>query len=129
MPLAEKLLWFRLRGNTLLPLGFERGQTLGSHYVDFYSPRLRCALEIHGCDQPHVRSPLEELKRSIYFTHHRIRVIRLTPQQIFEELDEVIANLIQETTELSRIRHITINLKQPYAIQPFNLVTPSQHPA
>ncbi len=80
MPLAEKLIWFRLRGRHLSRFKFRRHVGLGPFVLDFYCPSCKLAIEIDEFD--------DAKRRAI--ESYGITTMQFTKNEIFHGLDEVV---------------------------------------
>lgn len=61
MPVAERLLWSRLRGKLIAGYKFRRQYSVESFVIDFYCPQAKLAIEVDG--ESHYRSGAEEYDR------------------------------------------------------------------
>ena len=85
MPLAEKLVWFRLRGKQLTKFRFQRHCNIGPYVLDFYCPSMRLAIEIGS-------TTWDEMKER-HLTTYGIRVLRFSTLQVFKHFDDVVQEI------------------------------------
>ncbi len=99
MPLAEKLIWQRLRGRQIENCKFRRQYSIGTFVVDFYAPEIKLALEIDGDSHFVDGANQYDDERTAFLVEKGAKILRFTNREIYEELDgvlEVIAQRIQD---------------------------------
>ncbi len=96
MPLAEKLLWFRLRGKQLTKFRFRRAYRVGPYVLDFYCPSLRLAIEIGPA--------VWDEARDRYLAEYGISVLRFSPVQVFHQFDDVVREIKRQLRTLFQQR-------------------------
>ena len=101
MPLAEVILWSRLKSRQLQGYKFRRQYSLKHFVIDFYSTELRLAIEVDG-DSHYVQdAPLADIERQNQIKVFDIQFLRFTNQDIYENLEGVLLKIVE------RIKQIT----------------------
>ena len=101
MPLAEVILWSRLKSRQLQGYKFRRQYSLKHFVIDFYSSELRLAIEVDG-DSHYVQdAPLADIERQNQIKVFDIQFLRFTNQDIYENLEGVLLKIVE------RIKQIT----------------------
>jgi len=91
---AERLLWSRLRRNTL-GVHFRRQAPLGKYILDFYCVKSKLAVEVDG--DIHVEKTAHDRERSEWLdSQKQIRVLRVTNKEVIENIDGVMVYILQE---------------------------------
>ena len=101
--LAEKKLWSRI-SRKKLGARFRRQHPLFKFVVDFYSHEIRLAIEVDGGIHQGSEAISYDEMRTTLINEFGIEVIRFTNEEVFNEIDEVIAQLqqiINERADLS----------------------------
>ena len=101
MPLAEVLLWTRLRGDQL-GVRFRRQHRVGSYIADFFSSPARLVVEVDG--DSHAERQEYDAKRTWWMNQRKLTVVRFTNEDVLKHLDAVvnhIADLCNSTTRPS----------------------------
>ena len=95
MPVAEKIIWAKLRGRQIEGCKFRRQYSIGAFVIDFYAPELKLALEIDG--ESHFLDGAKEYddERQAFLEEKGTKVLRFTNEQIYHELDGVITTISQ----------------------------------
>jgi len=91
----ERILWARLRKRQLRGYRFRRQFSVEPYILDFYSPRLRLAIEIDGSHHQQIDQQEYDFQRTDYPESFGIMLIRFTNQKIYEDIQQVIDNIIQ----------------------------------
>lgn len=91
MPLAERIMWIRLRGKQMREYKFRRQYSIGAFVVDFYCVPLKLAIEIDG--ESHywtedVRK--KDAVRQKYIESFGVRFLRFTNTEVVTNLDGVL---------------------------------------
>jgi very-short-patch-repair endonuclease len=93
---AEVVLWERLRGRRLLGAKFRRQHPLGAHYiVDFYCAQSRLAVELDGSVHDSPKAGWSDGIRHRQIQQAGVRVLRFQNEQIFDDLESVLAEIAQ----------------------------------
>lgn len=87
MTFHERTLWSRLRDRRLAGLKFRRQQVIGEFIVDFYCAGSGLVVEVDG--ESHVGSGVRDELRTAKLREHGIRVIRVTNDDVLNDLDAV----------------------------------------
>jgi very-short-patch-repair endonuclease len=96
MPLAETILWSKLRGKNLSGLKFRRQYSIGMFIVDFYCPELRLAVELDG-ESHFIEGAAERDKtRQAYIESTGITFLRFTNQDVYDRLEGVIGKIVEK---------------------------------
>ena len=87
MPLAEQLLWAKLKNKQIKGYKFRRQHSIGKFVVDFYCPGAGLAIELDG--DSHFESASAEkfdLQRQKFIKSLGIKVIRFSNNEIYQNL-------------------------------------------
>jgi very-short-patch-repair endonuclease len=87
---AERLLWFKMRGNQLKGYQFYRQKPIGDYIVDFYCPKAELVIEIDGSQHYSSEGKQKDEIRDNYIKQVGLRVLRFSDIEVFKNLDEVI---------------------------------------
>jgi very-short-patch-repair endonuclease len=99
MPPAETILWSKLRGKNLHGCKFRRQYSIGPYIVDFYSPKLKLAIELDG-ESHFVEGALErDNVRQAFIESAGITVLRFTNCDIYDRLEGVIEKILEKIPE------------------------------
>jgi len=90
MPLAETILWSKLKNKQLNDMKFRRQHSIGKYIVDFYCPNRNLIIEIDGDSHydSHENRIYDKL-RSRYFESLGLIEIRFTNKDIYSNIDGV----------------------------------------
>jgi very-short-patch-repair endonuclease len=93
MPLAEKLLWAKLRSKSVNGYKFRRQYSVEKYVIDFYCPQLKLAVEIDG--ESHFIEGAEDADRNRQseIEQFGITFLRFTNIDIYENLDAVLSTI------------------------------------
>ena len=83
MPLAEVILWSRLKGKQMEGYQFRRQYSIGHFVVDFYCPALRLAIELDGDSHYAGNEQLYDTERQKQIKAYGIEVLRFTNRDIY----------------------------------------------
>ncbi len=99
MPVAEMIIWSRLRGRQLLGCKFRRQYSVGTYMLDFYSPEVKLAIELDGDShfQPGARE--YDARRQDFIESFGIHVVRVLNCDVYENLDGVLEMIGREVLE------------------------------
>ena len=102
MPSAEVILWSKLRGRQLLGKKFRRQFSVGPYCLDFYCPEIHLAVELDGDSHFSTQAKAHDARRDQSIETFRIRILRFTNTDIYENLDGVLQVVVAtiETTPL-----------------------------
>jgi len=89
MPVAEVILWSKLKNKQILGERFLRQYSVDQYVLDFYCPKLKLAIEIDG-DSHFIPGEEEQDKaRQDYIEAFGIRFLRFTNDDIYKNIDGV----------------------------------------
>jgi very-short-patch-repair endonuclease len=88
MTRSEILLWNQLKGKQVLGYDFHRQKPIDEFVVDFFSPRLRLAIEIDGLS--HDGKLEKDSKRQTEIEKFGIRFLRFSDEEVVNNLDGVV---------------------------------------
>jgi very-short-patch-repair endonuclease len=95
---AERLLWSRLRRNAL-GFHFRRQAPVGKFILDFYCVKAKLAVEVDG--DIHAQKVSRDTERTDWLQNQKhIRVLRVTNQEVFDNIDGVIQWILNELSAL-----------------------------
>jgi very-short-patch-repair endonuclease len=90
---AEVILWSRLRRRAANSFHFRKQHPIGPYIVDFACTRTHLVIEVDG-DTHSTDVELEhDRKREIYLTSLGWRVFRVTNEDVYKRLDNVIEGI------------------------------------
>jgi len=101
MPLAEVILWSRLRGKQLGGYKFRRQFSIEWFVTDFYCPELKLALEIDGDSHYRKDAEFSDREREAYIEAFGIRFIRFTNKEVYENIDGVLLKIRGKISEIT----------------------------
>jgi very-short-patch-repair endonuclease len=96
MPLAEMIVWEKLKGRQVEGCKFRRQYSIGAFVIDFYGPELRLAIEIDGNSHFQDGAESYDYERQIFLESKGTQFLRFTNQQVYEDL-EVVLEIITQT--------------------------------
>ncbi|MBW4667251.1 MAG: endonuclease domain-containing protein [Cyanomargarita calcarea GSE-NOS-MK-12-04C] len=102
MPLAEKIIWAKLRSQQIEGCKFRRQYSIDAFVVDFYTPELKLAIEIDGDSHYQDGIPEYDHERQLFLESKGTKVLRFTNQEIYKDLDRV----------LERIREVICQMRE-----------------
>ena len=94
MTRVEWWLWSRLRFRQLDGWKFRRQAPIGDYIVDFVCLSARLVVEIDGPD--HEYREAQDARRDAWLESEGFHVIRFTATQVFEHMDDVVAEIWAE---------------------------------
>jgi very-short-patch-repair endonuclease len=95
MPLAEQLVWAKLKGKQVENCKFRRQYSVGAFVVDFYTVEIKLAIEIDGDSHFTDGAEVADRERQSLIESSGVRFLRFTNRQVYEELDAVIEAISQ----------------------------------
>jgi very-short-patch-repair endonuclease len=101
LPLAEIILWDRLKGRQLEGYKFRRQYSVEDFVIDFYCPELKLAVEVDGDSHYTEDALLSDRKRQIEIETFGIRFLRFTNREIYENVEGILLKIEE------RIKQIT----------------------
>lgn len=100
MPLAEIVLWSRLKGNGLR-YKFRRQYSVEAFVVDFYCTSLKLAIEVDGESHFTDDASLRDEERQRIIEEYGLTFLRFTNSEIYENIDGVVNRILQRIDELT----------------------------
>ena len=97
---AEKILWAQLRNKRFYGVKFFRQYSIGPYILDFYSPKLKLAIELDGGQHNELESKDYDLVRSKYLKVKGIEVLRYWDNEVLFNMEGVLAELALKVTPL-----------------------------
>jgi len=92
---AEKLLWSKIRSKQLEGYQFYRQRIIGNYIVDFYCAKAKLVIELDGSQPPRGEMLKEDKIRDDYMREHKLRVIRFSDRDVFENLNGVVERIYE----------------------------------
>ena len=86
---AEKRLWQVLRSKQLERLKFFRQYNVGQYILDFYSPKLKLAIELDGGQRAEEINKTYDDQRSDFLRERTIKVLRFWNNEVMETIEGV----------------------------------------
>lgn len=100
VPIAEKLLWARIRNHQLVGLKFRRQYSVERYVVDFYCAELKLAIELdgdsHGTPDAIANDPIRQATVESY----GIQFLRFPNVELYENLDGVLEMICEKAKEI-----------------------------
>jgi len=100
MPLAERLLWSKLRNGQMAGFKFRRQYGVGPFIVDFFCPAIRLAIEIDGDTHFLPGVPEQDKERERYLILKGVFVLRFFNTDIYRNLSGVMEIILKTLTNL-----------------------------
>ena len=101
MPMAEVILWTHLKRKRFRGLKFRRQYGIARHFVDFYCPKLRLAIEVDGINHLGKKGKLKDQKRQAEIESCGIKVLRYMNTDIYDNIDGVVEDLNCKINEMN----------------------------
>ena len=95
---AEEKLWEALRGRRLAGLKFRRQHPLDRFILDFYCVDLRLVVEVDGGIHATPDQAARDEERTMWLNALGIRVLRVTNEEVENDLAGVLRRIIEETS-------------------------------
>jgi len=101
MPVAEVVLWTKLRNKQLLNCKFRRQYSVDPYVLDFYATEVQLGIELDG--ESHFTDGAQpyDLQRQQYIERFGIKVLRFLNPDVYDNLDGVLEVIAREV-ELRR---------------------------
>ena len=93
MTAAEKLLWYELQIPPFKKYRFRRQHPVQQFIVDFYSHRLRLAIEVDGKYHDSLEQKKLDLERTEVLEFNGLQIVRFNNEEVFEDIKIVLENL------------------------------------
>ena len=106
MTLAERILWYSLKGRQILGFKFRRQHGVKKYIVDFYCPELKLAIEADGETHEKDEAKYADVRRQRDIEEEGIRFLRFRDEEILGKADKVVEKIEKEAMRLSSLdRH------------------------
>lgn len=96
VPVAESLLWARLRREQIAGLRFRRQVSIGAFVLDFYCSSVKLAIEIDGSSHDGADAQDYDLNRQAWIEQYGVRFLRFKNKEVQNEIETVLQSI--ETT-------------------------------
>lgn len=90
---AEKILWNELRNRKCAGKKVKRQFGMGAYVLDFYVPELNLAIEVDGNIHELPKNKIHDKNRDTYLKENGIRVIRITNEDVINNLNATLEKL------------------------------------
>jgi very-short-patch-repair endonuclease len=87
---AENILWRYVRKKQIYDIQFYRQKVIGNYIVDFFAPSINLVIEVDGWYHNFLEQRYQDQERDAYFNVLDVFVLRLSNQQIEDEIDNAI---------------------------------------
>jgi very-short-patch-repair endonuclease len=94
---AEVILWSRLRMKSMHGFHFRRQHSIGPYVADFACVPVRLVLEVDGATHSSDREVAHDRRRDAYMTQRGWRVLRITNEDVYKNLDNVFEMILALT--------------------------------
>jgi very-short-patch-repair endonuclease len=101
LPLAEIILWDRLKGRQLEGYKFRRQYSVEDFVIDFYCPELKLAVEVDGDSHYTEDALLSDRKRQIEIETFGIRFLRFTNREIYENVEGILLKIEEQIKQIT----------------------------
>ncbi len=105
MPLAEKIIWAKLRNQQIEGCKFCRQYSIDAFVVDFYTPELKLVIEIDGDSHYQEGIPEYDYERQLFLESKITKVLRFTNQEIYKELEGVVERIREVICRMRELPH------------------------
>ena len=93
MPLAEVVLWKRLKGRQLKGYKFRRQYSVKNFIVDFYCPEFKLAIEVDGESHYTEYGQFSDRGRQSCIEIFGIHILRFTNREVYENIEGVMLKI------------------------------------
>jgi very-short-patch-repair endonuclease len=100
-PQAEAIVWSKLRNKQILGHKFRRQYSVGPYVIDFHCPAMKLAVEIDGDSHFQEEAKENDRHRAAFIESFGIRFLRFTNEEVYEDLEGVLAAIVQAVEEVS----------------------------
>jgi very-short-patch-repair endonuclease len=87
---TENILWRYIRKKQIYDIQFYRQKVIGNYIVDFFAPSINLVIEVDGGYHNFLEQRYQDQERDAYFNVLGVFVLRLSNQQIEDEIDNAI---------------------------------------
>jgi len=105
--LAEKILWYSLKGRQLDGYKFRRQHGIGQYVVDFYCPELKLAIEADGDSHEGDEARRRDALRQRRIEREGVHFLRFTDDEIMSNADKVVRRIEEEVLLLEERKEAT----------------------
>ncbi|AFY88351.1 endonuclease domain-containing protein [Chroococcidiopsis thermalis] len=102
MPLAEKMIWSKLRCQQIDNCKFRRQYSIDAFVIDFYSTEFKLAIEIDGDSHYQDGVPNYDRERQVFLEATGAKVLRFTNREVYENLNQVLEVVSQAIRQLRK---------------------------
>jgi very-short-patch-repair endonuclease len=102
---AERKLWWYLRQLSVQGTHFRRQATIGRYFADFACHERRIVIEIDGGGHGHADQIVIDETRTTYLQSQGYRVLRFWNNEVFENIDGVMAVIMETLRRDSETPH------------------------
>ena len=96
---VEKALWGKLRNRQLSGIKFFRQYSVGAYILDFYSPKMKLAIELDGGHHAEQDSREYDEGRSEYLRSQSVEVLRFWNNEVIENLEGVLQRIAERLSQ------------------------------
>ncbi len=100
MTLAEKMLWEKLRSNSLNGLRFKAQHPISRFIADFYCHSVKLVIEIDGGVHQNEEISERDMNRTCELNKLGLKVIRFTNEEVLNDIERVIEKIEKEVKGL-----------------------------
>jgi very-short-patch-repair endonuclease len=93
---AEKLVWRFLRNRQLLGIKFKRQYSIDHFVIDFYSPKLKFAIELDGVSHNDPEKQDYDKRREKYLKNFDITFVRVKDEELFGNPNKAFGRIEKE---------------------------------
>ena len=92
----ERLLWAQLKGRQLEGFKFRRQHPFEPYVLDFYCHSKKLAIEVDGESHSMGDQPVRDARKDGFLKKHGIRVLRVSAEDAFREMNAVVLTILAE---------------------------------
>ncbi|MBI1210216.1 MAG: DUF559 domain-containing protein [Alphaproteobacteria bacterium] len=100
---AEVILWSHLRRDQFRRLRFRRQHPIGPYVADFVCTKRKFVIEVDGETHHTPEQLLHDMRRRAYLEDRGWREMRVTNQDVYDDLDGVLETIWRETRDTGHI--------------------------
>jgi len=97
--IAEKTLWQYLKGKKLTGYKFRRQYSVDQFILDFYSPKLKLAIEIDGGYHSNDEIQIYDKARQQLIESFGIKFLRFTVDEVYYNIDKTLSIILNACIE------------------------------
>jgi very-short-patch-repair endonuclease len=95
---AEALVWRALRGRSAAGFKFVRQERIGPYFADFVCRKEKLIVEVDGATHSTDAELQHDLRRAGFLTAQGYRILRVTNEDIYRNLDGVLETVLAKLT-------------------------------